>query len=173
MAHQLVYIADDTEYNEAFADAVSRIGLDKWLQIQPHEEQKRIQQILTNEDLFINTVLTYREKLVQLYAYNGDEPTIKEQKTSIINSLRESLRQQIHDWDSKSKYQSWLDDEINNARLAIVSTYRSLLPDFMALYQRTNEDLGNFYEIISKLSRCQKDQRKRFLEIPEKINLAC
>ena len=29
LAHQLFYVSDDTDYNEAFADAVSRIGLEK------------------------------------------------------------------------------------------------------------------------------------------------
>ncbi|NNE37698.1 MAG: aminopeptidase [Gammaproteobacteria bacterium] len=173
LAHQVIYIDDDTDYNEAFADAVSRIGLNKWLQKQPAVERQRIQQILDREDLFINTILSYRNKLVALYASSNDKAEIINQKNRIITSLRNTLGQMIQDWDSKPKYQSWLNNDINNARLAIVATYRSLLPGFIDLYQAVDKDLGNFYARIKELSECQRDQRRLYLGIPNKVNTVC
>jgi predicted aminopeptidase len=173
LAHQVTYVDDDTDFNEAFADAVSRIGLNKWLQNQPLEEQQRIQEILKREDLFINTILNFRKELLALYASDEDITAIKAQKSRIINSLKDTLQQQIQDWDSKSRYQSWLDDDVNNARLAIVATYRSLVPELMRLYQATNEDLSKFYTIIIELSSCHMDQRRQYLNTLNTLNISC
>ncbi len=173
LAHQVTYVDDDTDFNEAFADAISRIGLNKWLQNQPLEEQQRIQEILKREDLFINTILNFRKELLALYASDEDITAIKAQKSRIINSLKDTLQQQIQDWDSKSRYQSWLDDDVNNARLAIVATYRSLVPELMRLYQATNEDLSKFYTIIIELSSCHMDQRRQYLNTLNTLNISC
>ena len=173
LAHQVIYVSDDTDFNEAFADAVSRIGLDLWLQAQSPETRESVQEIIAQEDMFINIIMEYRRKLVDLYTSGKPENDIIKSKAQILNSLNLTLRQRMQNWSSKSRYQTWLDGDINNARLAIVSTYRSLLPDFMSLYDETDSNLSNFYSIAIELSKCSSEQRREYLDMKFNKSSAC
>lgn len=165
LAHQLFYASDDTDFNEAFADAVSRIGLEKWLQAQSPETRLSVQEIIHQEDIFIKIIMDYREKLVNLYATGQSENDMTENKAQILNSLKLTLQSRMQDWSSKSRYQTWLDGDVNNARLAIVSTYRSLLPEFMSLYDETGRNLSHFYSISKEASKCSAVQRRKYLDM--------
>ena len=173
LAHQLFYVSDDTDYNEAFADAVSRIGLEKWLQAQSPETSVNVQEIIHEEDMFINIIMDYREKLVSLYATGKSENDMTEDKAQILNSLKLTLQSIMQDWSSKSRYQTWLDKDIINPRLAIVSTYRSLLPDFMSLYDETGRNLIDFYSISKEASKCSAVQRREYLRVKSKKISPC
>ena len=76
----------------------------------------------------------------------------------------------MQDWSSKSRYQTWLDKDIINPRLAIVSTYRSLLPDFMSLYDETGRNLIDFYSISKEASKCSAVQKTRIFKSEIKKN---
>ena len=47
--------------------------------------------------------------------------------------------------------------------LSAVSTYRSLVDDFIALYKKQNSDIAAFYETVNKLANCSRKQRHKLL----------
>ncbi len=46
LAHQVVYVADDTRFNESFATAVERLGLRQWLDLTGDPQVKAQHQAL-------------------------------------------------------------------------------------------------------------------------------
>ena len=60
----------------------------KWLQAQSPETSVNVQEIIHEEDMFINIIMDYREKLVSLYATGKSENDMTEDKAQILNSLK-------------------------------------------------------------------------------------
>jgi predicted aminopeptidase len=164
LAHQKLYIKDDTDFNEAFADSVAIIGLELWLDTQPLTEKQRIFTLIENEGLFIELVLDTRQRLMELYNSSTDEPSKLESKDTVILNFHEQLRQLQSGWGDDSRFQSWLTGPVNNARFTAVSTYRSLVPRFMDIFEHSGKNLDAFYAHIEAISECPKTERNRLLE---------
>jgi predicted aminopeptidase len=170
LAHQKLYIKDDTEFNEAFADSVAIIGLEKWLDSRQLAEKQRIRTLLENENRFIELVLYTRQKLIDLYRSETDEVSLLQKKNDEIQRFQEQLRYLQGNWEDASRYQTWLTRPVNNARLSAVSTYRTLVPRFLDVFERSNKDLVYFYTVIQAISECPKADRYRLLEDPPEPN---
>jgi predicted aminopeptidase len=54
---------------------------------------------------------------------------------------------------SKSGYDGWFDEPINNAQLNTVAAYYDLVPAFQALLTAQGGDLEKFYAAVEKLAK--------------------
>ena len=94
LAHQKLYIKDDSLFNESFATVVAREGVKRWLSNRGNpaayqtflDDQQKQQQ-------FVRLVLSYREKLSALYASEINNSQKQIGKTRIINNLRTAHQQ--------------------------------------------------------------------------------
>lgn len=163
MAHQKLFIAGDTAFNEAFADTVAIIGVTRWLATKPAMDRERVIAMLAHENDFAALALETRQKLVKLYATNREESYQQHNKTIIINNFRESLSNLSVQWQDK-RFQSWIEGDVNNARLAAVSTYRELVPGFMRIFEDTGNDLPVFYKRIAAFAHCPASTRHEILQ---------
>jgi len=69
LAHQLIYISDDSAFNEAFATAVGEMGVQRWLQDSHREtDLKSLKQKKQWEVEFIQLILKTKEQLENLYS---------------------------------------------------------------------------------------------------------
>ena len=166
LAHQKLYIKDDTDFNEAFADSVAIIGLEQWLDTRPWDEKQSIFTLLEHEAHFIDLVLNTRRMLIRLYNSSTDEVSKIEDKNNIILNFQDQLMVLQSNWEGDTRFQSWLTRPVNNARLTAVSTYRTLVPRFMNVFEHTGGNLAEFYEIIKVISECPKGDRYRLLDDP-------
>src|ERR1700753_1833376 len=67
LAHQLLYIKDDSEFNEAFATTVEDVGIERWLTEQGHSDLiKEFLQEHDQERAFIDLFAQARGQLAQL-----------------------------------------------------------------------------------------------------------
>ena len=65
LAHQEIYIDDDTAYNEAFATAVADEGLRRWLESRDDNVlSQRARSVQVYRSAFIAPVDDYRERLI-------------------------------------------------------------------------------------------------------------
>ena len=161
LAHQKLYVRDDTEFNEAFADAVATIGTGLWLEqtATPRELQVfRTRQGYDNE--FVDLVLEYIQKLEELFNSDRDNSYKLAHKQDIYNQLRSQYHQMRQTWIDYDVYDTWLGNDLNNAKLAAFATYRKLVPDFLAMYAASDYDLDVFYERVMLVSGCGQDERR-------------
>lgn len=154
LAHQRLYLKDSPDLNEAFADAVAIIGLEKWLESQSPLLRKSVNLSVEREQEFISLVLNARRRLHSLYTSPQTVEAKREGKSRIIGELREDYLQSRKKWGNDPAYDNWVYGEINNAKLSALSTYRSLLPCLLAVYESTGSNLTRFYAYIEVKTPC-------------------
>src|ERR1700716_2683974 len=85
LAHQLLYVKNDTEFNEAFATTVEDAGLERWLKAQGHPDlMKEFLEDSANENAFIDLFAQTRARLKKLYASGLSHDEMKEKKAAVF-----------------------------------------------------------------------------------------
>ncbi len=159
LAHQLLYVKNDSEFNEAFATAVEDEGLKRWLQAQGRPDQmKEFLDDNADERAFIDLFAHARERLRKLYASGLPPDQVRPQKAAVFAELtaeaRALQRRQGHRF-----YESWLQEGLNNAHLASVATYYQCVPGFQRLLAEQGGDLVRFYAAARELSKIPRAER--------------
>ena len=172
LAHQRLYIADDTAFNEAFATAVGRLGAECWLaQRGAAREREEYETDYRRREDFLRLTTATREQLVAVYASTQSEAGKRIGKQDILAELRDRYQTLKREWGGYAGYDRWFDQDLNNAKLAGVSTYHRLVPAFEVLYEREGRDFAAFYRaaaVIGRLSPAEREARLRELSISAK-----
>ncbi len=167
LAHQLIYVQDDSDFNEAFATAVAREGLRRWLQSRGDDiAVLEFESRLRAQAAFVELVMGVRPALRELYQSTASEDIKRLKKTRILANLGNRFQQKKAQMDALAAYSPWFAGDINNARLATVATYHQQVPAFERLLQRNAGNLAAFYGAVSALSRLPREQRWQSLEPP-------
>lgn len=167
LAHQIVYVRDDSEFNESFAVAVEREGVSRWIALHggPKDKQsyERMQQY---RDGFVRLVAAYRERLEALYESGlGTEP-MRERKKQLFAAMTREYQQLKTAWGGFKGYDPWFAQQPNNANLASVSMYTRKVAAFQALLAREGGDLPRFYAAVKALAQLDKRERdERLLKL--------
>lgn len=165
LAHQVVYVKDDSMFNESFATAVEEEGVKRW--IAARNAPELVQQWRAGSERraqFRQIVARYREQLAALYASDADLANKRARKTQVFAALKNEYRRLVESWGESPSRSAWLKDDLNNAHLASVATYTELVPAFHALLAQQSGDLGAFYAEVKKVARAEKAQRLSALE---------
>lgn len=166
LAHQRVYVAGDSAFNEAFAVAVEMTGVEKWLRAQGDGASlRRYAQEQGREADFLALVATTREELWHIYA-SADAPEVKRAaKASAIERLRARYRV-LRDgrWGGYRGYDGWFDAPINNARLAATAVYNARVPAFLRLFDLCAGDYPRFYAAVRRIGALPADKRAAALD---------
>jgi len=174
LAHQRLYVADDTAFNEAFATAVGRLGAERWLkQRGTARELEEFEADYRRREDFLRSVAAARERLAMAYASPLDDAGKRAEKQRILAALRDRHRQlKQSDWGGYTGYDRWFAEDLNNAKLAGNNTYYRWVPAFLALYEREKQDFAAFYraaEIIGQLPPPEREARLRELSAPVSV----
>jgi predicted aminopeptidase len=153
LAHQLLYVKNDSEFNEAFATTVENEGLERWLKSRGHPDRMHefLQQSV-REHAFVELFARGREQLAQLYASSLPREQMRTQKAVILADLTNQVRE-LQKQTGVRYYESWLKEGLNNAHLASVATYYQCVPGFQRLLTQQGGDLMRFYAAARELSR--------------------
>ena len=163
LAHQKLYIKDDSEFNEAFATAVEEYGTERWLQQREQAAAlERYHRRLRYRADFADLVLDQQARLTVAFA-GSDPPAAKRMaKEQVFEIMREEYASLKEKWGGTSDYDAWFAQPLNNAVLASVATYRRWLP---GLRWRLREcGLDAFYKEVSALAELTPQQREARLE---------
>jgi predicted aminopeptidase len=155
LAHQLLYVRDDSEFNEAFATTVEAAGLERWLTHQGASE--RLQQFRERQAhtaAFVSLLAQSRARLALLYASGVAREPMRAGKAQIFIALAADIRAlELREGVSSPLYEEWIAAGLNNARLASVSTYFGCVPGFTRLLTQAGNDLTRFYAAARELAR--------------------
>lgn len=164
LAHQQLYVKDDSSFNEAFAEVVEAEGVKRWLARHGQapaavamEEQERRQ-------TFVALLLQTRRELEVLYASGKSIEVMRAEKQAVFAELRQRyqfLRDET--WQGYGGFDRWFERSLNNARLAAVATYHNRKPSFLALLQQADGDLGRFYQEAAALAKRPRAERDEIL----------
>ncbi len=165
LAHQQLYVQDDSTFNESFATAVEEIGVERWYSAKGDSAGlKQWRQRQTHKQEFIQLLLQSRELLQKIYAISMPAAEMRRQKSDVFAVLHEDYLKLKRKWGGYSGYDHWFKRELNNARLASVATYTERVPAFLALLKQSGGDLGKFYRACEKLAELPMPQRKARLQ---------
>jgi len=162
MAHQKLYVGDDSKFNESFAGFVERAGLEMWLD--KHGDPKLLPELdkrKQRQRQFIDLLLQARKNLQTVYDSNVDVERKKEQKDEQYEQLRQNYQALKASWDGYTGYDNWFSKPLNNARLVSVATYTDYLPAFRMLFLDSGENFEQFYKAAKKLADLSFDARQR------------
>lgn len=164
LAHQVVYVRDDTVFNESFATAVERTGVARWLSAR-HDAvlSQGYAEIDSRRRDFLALLLKYRARLQHVYAEAAPRATLLERKREAFEALQAEYRQ-LRDgrWGGFRGYDRYFAQDLNNAHLAAVGAYYDLVPAFDALLARDGS-LPAFYAEVRRLAHLAKPQRDQAL----------
>lgn len=170
LAHQVLYVADDTTFNESFATAVEREGVRRWMEATAQNDAygdylRRLQ----FESQFINLVLTTRTRLQALYATGTDPEVVRARKRQAFARMRARYLALRASWQGYARYDAWMEQDLNNAQLASVAAYHRYVPAFQKLLARHDGDLPAFYAAAARLGAMPKARRHAALQalLPE------
>jgi predicted aminopeptidase len=165
LAHRRLFIAGDTDFNEAFATTVALEGVRRWFAAanQPEEfERYRLNEM--HEDQFIKLVLTTRTELDAMYRRTDLSDAQKRQrKNQIAAELRENYNKLKAQWGGINDYDGWFAHPLNNAKLNTIASYYDLVPAFQALLTANKNDLEKFYGAVGALGKLPIEQRHQEL----------
>lgn len=152
LSHQLIYVKDDTAFNESFASFVQEEGLRQWRQSRGLPAQDGHAQAM--DEAFTHRVLDLRTRLKAVYARGGGEATMEVQKQREIAAFRVRYAQwRERDWPNDHRYDAWVAAPINNARLLPFGLYQQWLPAFTASFEQAERSWPAFYARVRQLAR--------------------
>ena len=167
LAHQVVYAAGDTVFNESFATAVERIGVQRWLDQRAGDEARReyATQDARRED-FRALTTRYRDRLNALYTSAASDADKRAGKAELMRELRaDHAKLKGERWNGFAGYDGWF-ERANNASFGVLAAYNELVPQFERLYEREGKDFKRFYAEVARLAALPKDQRHATLDSP-------
>ena len=164
LTHQMIYLANDADFNEALATTVEEEGVRLWLESlgrerdleRYHAYQQRFAKVL---GLLTGT----RNELRTLYASGIDHERMRREKAAIFAALLESYSNLKQQWDGQASFDSWFEGDINNANLASIATYYDCVPGFRRELEAARGDLGAFYVRVRALAKLDQKQRDTLL----------
>jgi predicted aminopeptidase len=159
LAHQLLYVEDDSEFNEAFATTVEDVGLERWLTLRDQPDRLReFRKEDADERAFVGLFVQGRVRLAQLYASGIDRVQMREQKARVMGELAAQVRALQHEQGDRD-YEPWLEEGLNNAQLASIATYYECVPGFERLLAENDGDLLRFYAAARALAHESRRDR--------------
>ncbi len=172
LAHQVLYVKDDTVFNESFATAVEREGVRRWI---AHRKDPKLAEAYAQYELrrgdFIKLLLDHRAQLAEAFAAPVPDAEKRERKRAVFSGLRAAYqRVKAERWNGFAGYDRFFNRELNTAHLAAVGAYNDLVPAFEALLAREGNDLPRFFaatRALAKLPRAERDAQLKALASPQ------
>lgn len=163
LAHQLVYVKDDTAFNESFATFVEEEGLRQWRASRgaPGDASREER---AHDDAFTALVLDLRERLRTLYAGEMPLEAKRAAKQREFEAFRERYRNLRAGWGGDDRYDRWVAAPNNNARLVPFGLYDRWVPAFECLFASSERSWTTFYEAVRSLARLAPAERRRRLD---------
>jgi predicted aminopeptidase len=173
LAHQVLYVKDDTMFNESFATAVERLGGQQWLAKNGSEAaRKEYAAFDSKRREFRALTLRTRERLNQIYKQNqviaGTKSThyateiIANQKQQAMQQMRDEYAQLKQSWGGFAGYDRFI-AQANNASLGALAAYDELVPQFEAVFENKGRNWSAFYTAIQSIISLPKDVRRQAL----------
>ena len=166
LTHQRIYVDDDTLFNESLAVAVQQAGTELWLKSRNEEaELARYLRWVEYRRQVVTLIEVTREQLAQLYQGGASETAKREQKQAIFLNSRKDHSVIANRLNVQGGFNDWFAGDLNNAKLASVSTYSALVPAFVALIKAHDYDFARFFDTVETIGELNRENRHQCLAL--------
>jgi len=150
LAHQQLYIKDDSDFNEAFATVVGEQGAVRWLRANRPDLLTDYRRSLAARIGFGEMLENLKQRLALVYVSPRSPEEMRVAKQQLLQDLRiEYDKLKAKHWQGFAGYDHWFEQPINNARLAAFSTYRRQAPQLQLLLDSCQGDFVRFYKKLA------------------------
>ncbi|MGI9286262.1 MAG: aminopeptidase [Pseudomonadales bacterium] len=161
LAHKVVYIPGDTDFNESFARTVEIEGVKRWLEVRDSRQLfAAFQQRQQVHELFVNLVHALREKLQSAYHAAPNDAHRQGAKARLFAEFELEFAAFVQQYPAAKRYRFWVEQTANNAKLVPINSYNRWVPAFDALLQ---SDLETFFDLCRDLAEQKQEKRDSFL----------
>ena len=165
LAHQQLYVAGDTAFNESFATAVELAGVEAWLALRNDAPAAlEYRHFYARQSSFHELLAQYRKRLLAVYASDMSDGEKRRDKQRLLDEMRDSYAGLKRGWGGEGDFDAWFDADINNAQLAATATYREYLPSFRRLLTQSGGNYAMFYARAAELGALPADERRERLQ---------
>jgi predicted aminopeptidase len=163
LAHQVLYVKDDTAFNESFATTVERLGSTAWLASQASPAAQVEYAIFdARRQAFRALTARTRLKLMAIYAPNSNPSPnplqLEAMKAAAYTEFRQSYAQLKESWGGYARYDAWV-AKANNAAFGALASYDDWVAAFEVVYSRHPGDWAAFYGAVKQLADLPRAER--------------
>jgi predicted aminopeptidase len=163
LAHQKVYVKDDSQFNESFSTVVAETGIERWRKNRGEfAEPGRRAGKLAEYNALRATAIAARGKLEALYASGLGETAMRHRKQEILSELASDLARLADDPELPDRM---FGGRLNNARLGLLTVYSGRVSAFNMLLKTCQYGLSCFYEKVETLADMSKASRDERLDL--------
>jgi len=168
LAHQIVYVKDDSVFNESFAVAVEEAGLQRWLAAEGNAQlDAQFARAEHQRVIFRDLVRATRERLEAVYAGGASDAEKLAEKQAAFAAMKKAYTNARVGETGMAGYDRWFaghDGEgPNNASLSSVALYTAQVPAFRALLAQEGDSLPRFYARVKAIAALPKAERNEVL----------
>jgi len=164
----VVFVADDTAFNESFATAVERLGGTSWLDQQATPQARQdFMQFDERRQQFRALTRQTRQDLQKIYASQESSAKGIEQRVALKKKTMDdfwarytALRQR---WGGYAGYDEWV-AHANNAALGALASYEDWVPAFENLFDQQGRNWPRFYDAVRQLAQLETRARQLRLQ---------
>jgi predicted aminopeptidase len=158
LAHQKLYVKDDSEFSEAFATVVEELGTERWLMRNGSAaDVDRYRQRRDRRGQFGDLVAAQQARLRALYATGAPAEQLRVDKERAFATMRSEYETLKVQWGGSGEYDGWFAQPLNNATLAAVATYTQWLPTLRVRARAVG--LAAFYRDTEALAKLEVEER--------------
>lgn len=163
LAHQVLYIKDDSAFNESFATAVEEFGVGRWLE--SNDRMDDIEVYRARRELRQNMmalVAVARDDLRAHFSMAVPDEEKRRLKAARLKQLSQAAGEMLAEAGREGS--NWLGGELNNARLVSMTLYEGRLPAFRVLLADCAHDIQCFYTRAGELAGLDPTSRNKALD---------
>ena len=173
MAHQVVFVSNDTPFNESFAVFVEQEGVRQYLLHSGNSglidgDEKHIYQwylsAVKDRKLFRKLIKTTYEKMKILYGSELSDAEKLSKKQVLFEQLRDSYEIEKKAFKVLS-YDNWFDKKLNNTHLLSVQRYQSRVEQFAHLFEKHGRKWARFFGAVQEIAKDSDKVRIQHLEL--------
>jgi len=168
LAHQVVYVKDDSTFNESFATAVEEFGIKRWSDskglaskgLASKGQDGSYEQYLEGREFkqqIAGIMDAARADLETIYSSDANPEIMRAQKSARLRQLHVQVRAKTE--QSGRAVSGWLSGSLNNAHLIPTALYADRLPKFRAIYASCVQSMQCFYEVAKRFASMTKAER--------------
>jgi len=154
LTHRTYYLKGDTMFNESFATAFAQKSVQLWLKEKGEEKRlENYRQKLKRRDEFRSLLQETKNELNLIYKNTNNDSVaiLQRRKQDLIQSFKATCIDLRKKWNKPKSLESWIDEEVNNAKIAASSVYLLKVPYFNQLWEQANQDPKTYLETVKTL----------------------
>jgi predicted aminopeptidase len=164
LAHQQLYVKGDTVFNESFATAVERAGVERWLaEHNDHNAVEHYRNNWNNRQRVVDLIISTRHELDRLYQREMPEDAMRRAKQDVLEGMRMQYRALRQTMDADPGYDAWFAAELNNAKLGSTAAYHAYVEAFLILLEKHQQDYPAFYAEVARIGALSAEEREAVL----------